>query len=379
MRILFFSRSYTVHDHRFLEALGNSGHEILFLYLEVDPVTQEKRPIPSGVTVLDWPRSINTQCILENPTSAIEQFRTIVDKVHPDIVHAGPVPTCGYLAAIAKSYPLMLMSWGSDLLVDADRNQCLHDRTCFALRRSEMLIADCAEVAGKAQQLTGYPTDRIVQFPWGVDLDSFRPGTDEASLRQSFPEKRFILLSTRGWEKSYGTMHLLRGFRAAHSVDRSLSLFLLGGGSLRAEIETFISGNDLLGSILMPGQISASQLPHYYRASDLYISCTFSDGTSISLLEAMASGLPVIATNRASNREWIQEGVGGLLVPFGDESAICEAILHFSKMGEAERQSFGHQNLAVAKARGNWKSGVGKLLAAYEELVKLKAHEHTSR
>jgi L-malate glycosyltransferase len=371
MRVIFFSRSYTVHDHRFLEALGASGHEIFFVYLEVDTVTQDKRPIPSGVTVLNWPKAIDTQSVLEDPTLAIGQFKKIVSEVRPDIVHAGPVPTCGYVAAMAKSYPLMLMSWGSDLLVDADRNQFFHDRTCFALRSSEMLVADCAEVAAKAQQLTGYPSNRIVQFPWGVDLDSFRPGSDEASLRQSFPENHFILLSTRGWEKSYGTMHLLHGFRDAHRLDRSLSLFLLGGGSLRTEIEDFVNKNDLLGTILMPGQIPAAQLPHYYRAADLYISCTFSDGTSISLLEAMACGLPVIATDRASNREWIQEDIGGLLVPFGDENAICEAILHFSKMGEVERRAIGDRNLAVAQARGDWKSGVSKLLTAYEELVKL--------
>ena len=126
--------------------------------------------------------------------------------------------------------------------------------------------------------------------------------------------------------------------------------------------------NRLANIVRMPGQVPAATLPHYDRAADLYISCTFSDGSSISLLEAMASGLPAIATDRASNREWIQEGVGGLLVKFGDSSAIGNAIVQIASMSKHERKAWGDHNLAIAQARADWKKNFKKLLAAYERI-----------
>jgi glycosyltransferase involved in cell wall biosynthesis len=378
MRILYFSRSYTAHDYRFLSALGDSCHETYFIYLEDDPVVQETRTLPPAVKPLDWANKSRPQSLLEDPTRAIEEFAAILDAIRPDLVHAGPIPTCGYIAAMAKAHPLMLMSWGSDLLVDADRNHSLHDRTCFALNHSEMLVADCNEVADKAQKLTGYAADRIVQFPWGVDLDVFRPGSEDAGLRRLFGEDSFVLLSTRGWEKSYGILHLLGGFLEAHKVDPRLRLFLLGGGSLRPEIETFVKENGLADAVRMPGQIPAWKLPEYFRAADLYVSCAFSDGSSISLLEAMASGLPVIATDRASNREWIEEGAGGLLVQFGNSAAVRDAILRISSMSKEQREDWGDWNLAIARERADWKKNFQKLLAGYERIRAITGAENES-
>ncbi len=371
MRILYFSRAYTVHDYRFLQALGSSCHDTYFLHVENDPVAQDTRPLPPAVKPLHWSNKSGSRNVIEDPASAIEEFAAIVAKIQPDVVHAGPVPTCGYIAAMAQAHPLLVMSWGSDLLIDADRNESLHNRTCFALNQSDILVADCNEVADKAHKLTGYSTDRIVQFPWGVDLDVYKPGAD-AGLRGLFGKGRseecFVLLSTRGWEKSYGILHLLEGFLEAHKVNPSLRLLLLGGGSLQAEIEKFVNRNGLADAIRILGQVPAWKLPDYYRAADLYVSCTLSDGSSISLLEAMASRLPVIATDRASNREWIKESIGGLLVEFGNIAAIRDAIVRISSMSDEQRKHWGDWNLAIARERADWKKNFQKLLAAYERI-----------
>jgi L-malate glycosyltransferase len=368
MRILYFSRSYTVHDYRFLHALANSPHQIYFLHLDDEPVLGDKRSLPPAVKPLHWAGKHTTESVLRDPAAVIAEFAAMVDQVRPDVVHAGPVPTCGYIAAMAKAHPLMVMSWGSDLLVDADRDESMHGQTCFALNHSSLLVTDCGEVTAKAQQLTGYPADRIVQFPWGVDLDVYKPGADDADLRRQFGEKRFVLLSTRGWENSYGILYLLEGFRQAYQLNSKLSLFLLGGGSLCAEIDAFVTQNGLADAIRMPGQLPAQKLAEYYRAADLYVSCSFSDGSSISLLEAMASGLPVIATDRLSNREWVEDGLGGVLVPFGNSTAICEAILRISAMPTEQRTSWGARNLAIARERADWKKNLQKLLSGYERL-----------
>jgi L-malate glycosyltransferase len=365
MRILYFSQSYTTHDYRFLDAIERSGRETYFLCLEPWCGIQDRRILPNGVNPLGWSRA---HLWPNDPTAAIEEFAHIFEEVRPDIVHAGPVPDCAFIAAMAKARPLLAASWGSDLLVEADLTQLAHDRTCFALRNSDKLLADCNEVVGKARALTGYPSDRIVQLPWGVDLDQFKPGFDDAGLRSQFDSGSFILLSARKWEPTYGILHLLRGFLEAHKALPRLCLLLVNTGSLSAQVEAFVQENHLSKFVRMPGQIPTPQLPRYYRAADLYVSCALSDGSSISLLEAMASGLPVIATDRASNREWVDDGSGGLLVKFGDSMAIRDAILRIESMSIQERNTWGNVNLAIAHERADWRKNSQKLLAAYEDL-----------
>jgi glycosyltransferase involved in cell wall biosynthesis len=368
MRILYFSQSYTIHDYRFLEALGKSEHEIYFLQLEDEGLLQEKRSLPSGVTKLYWARKSRQIDFPDDLTASIEEFAKIVEQIRPDVVHAGPIHSCTYIAAAAKTQQLLAASWGSDLLIDADRTQALHDRACFALNHAEMLLADCDEVTEKAHALTGFPYDRIVQFPWGVDLDVFRPGVGEAGIRSQFDSDAFILLSTRRWETNFGILDLLDAFLEAYQAIPQLSLLLLGDGSLRSEIEAFVSRNRLSRVVRMPGQIPGPSLPDYYRAANLYVSCTLSDGSSISLLEAMATGLPVVATDRPSNREWINEDSGGLLVKFGDSSAVRNAIVQIASMGTSKRNEWGNWNLAIARERADWKKNFQKLLAGYERI-----------
>ena len=89
------------------------------------------------------------------------------------------------------------------------------------------------------------------------------------------------------------------------------------------------------------------QTPSDDRAADLYVSASRSDGSSISLLEAMASGLPVVATKVGGNSEVVEDGLTGLLVPSADPNALAEAILRLwqspdeaTAMGVAGRQDF---------------------------------------
>ena len=94
-----------------------------------------------------------------------------------------------------------------------------------------------------------------------------------------------------------------------------------------------------------PGQVSQTDLPRYYRSADLYLSASHCDGTSISLLEALACGRPALVSDIPGNREWITPGVEGWLFPDGDETALAEAIeqaasnpWRLSQIGEAARR-----------------------------------------
>lgn len=135
MRILYFMRGYTTHDRRFLLKIAESIHEVWYLRLEGDSVPLEGRGVPEKVRVLAEPLS---PCRITHPDDVLPlmpRFSRILEQVRPDLIHAGPVQTCGYMAALSGSAPLLLMSWGSDMLMDADRDDHWREVTRFTLGR----------------------------------------------------------------------------------------------------------------------------------------------------------------------------------------------------------------------------------------------------
>jgi len=261
------------------------------------------------------------------------------------------------------------MSWGSDVLTDAERDDFWAWMTRYTLQRADMLLSDCTEVSDAARRIGGLPLERIVQFPWGVDVDTFRPGPDTLGLRlRAGWRNGTIIICTRSLEAQYGVMHLLEAFRLARAQLPSLRLALVGDGTQRPDVERFLRVHELEQVVFLAGAVPAESLPEYFRAADVYASCAYSDGTSISLLEAMATGLPVLATDRASNREWIGGKDQGVLVPFGDAPAIAAALLELAALSAEHRRAIAVRNRAVIKERATWKRNVAKLFSAYKSL-----------
>ena len=355
MRILYFSSDYTVHDRHFLLKLAESRHEIRFLRLEDDGIQYEKRPLPDRIHPVNWRGGKQRANTLEAWLHLMPDLELVLEQVRPDLVHAGPVQSCGFMIALTGFRPLLLMSWGSDILVDADRNEMWRWMTRYTLKRSDMLLCDCQAAHVKVQELVHYADERIVQFPWGIDLHSFVPGVDTLELRKRMGWKdAFVILSTRTWEQIYGIDVLLDAFRLAYALNPRLRLVLLGDGSLASRIKQFIVDHALDDVVHCPGMVSHERLPEYYRSADLYLSCAHSDGTSISLLEAMAIGLPVVVTDGVGNREWVIPGANGWLAPTGDSRAFAQSLLLAADLDTIERERIRRKNRETAERRASY-------------------------
>ena len=214
------------------------------------------------------------------------------------------------------------------------------------------------------------PDERIVTFPWGIDLNCFKPDPDlqnaqTTNQKSVDPQARFVLLSTRNWEPIYGVDVIARAFVQVAQDHPELCLVMLGSGSQAAMLRQIFEDGGVLDQVVFPGLVDQDNLPAIYQAADLYISASHSDGTSISLLEAMASGKPAIVSDIPGNREWITPGVQGWWFQDGDASALAQAIRvaidqrsRLAEMGQAARQ--------VAEQRADWDKNFPMLLNAYE-------------
>ncbi|HMD90242.1 MAG TPA: glycosyltransferase family 4 protein [Anaerolineaceae bacterium] len=363
MRVLYFTRDYTPHDYRFLSALAGSQHQVFWLRLERRGLQLEDRPLPPEVQQISW-RGGQSIVRLQDSAALFADFKRVLRVVKPDLVHAGPIQTSAFLTAAAGFQPLVSMSWGSDMLKDADGSVWMRWKTLFTLKRTSVLIGDCQAVSQKAVSF-GFPKERVVLFPWGVDLQQFSPGRADEFLQRLGWQDQFVLLSLRSWEPIYGVDLLVRAFARAAQQIPQLRLLLLGGGSQSALIHQILAKNDLLDRVYLAGQVSQNELVKFYRAADLYVSASHSDGSSVSLMEALACGKPVLVSDIPGNCEWITPGREGWLFQDGNEDALLESLLHVYDQTEALKEA-GLAARALAEKRANWTENFKELLKAYQ-------------
>ena len=355
MRVLYLSRGGNPHDRRILTALAGTEHHVFFLPTEV-PADSEREFVPENVELLDSAGSLDP-----------EKFRVILDRVRPDLIHAGPIQTGAYLVAQTNWHPLVSMSWGSDLLVDAQSGEG-KDKAVYALSASDVLLCDCQTVREAAIRL-GMPGDRIVVFPWGVDLEQFSPDQESALRKKLGWRDKFVILSTRSWEPLYGVDLIVTAFVEASNQDPSLRLLMVGDGSQRAELIDRFERAGLSDRIRAPGTVEPEELPGYYRASDLYVSASHSDGTSVSLLESMACELPAIVSDIPSNQEWVVPEGNGWWFQDGSATELSDRLLQAA--ASQQLHDMGNRARQIAEERGDWNLNFRKLLDAYEMAISI--------
>ncbi|NPA31540.1 MAG: glycosyltransferase family 4 protein, partial [Chloroflexi bacterium] len=308
-------------------------------------------------------------------------LRRVLREVQPDLVHAGPVQPVAFIAAWVEARPLVVMSWGSDILRAPSRSVFTRAITRFVLRRADVFLADNRVVARKARELGLPRSTPLAVFPWGVDLEQFSPDPALGERLRSLLgwQDAFIVLHTRSWEPIYGVDVVARAFVQAARREPRLRLFMLGRGSQEAQIREILEQGGVLERVHFAGQVSQDDLPNIYRAADLYVSASYSDGSSVSLMEALASGVPVLVSDIPSNREWVTPGREGELFPPGDAEALAAAILRFARQSRRALQAMRRNARLRAEAQADWSRNVQRLWEAYRWALSLAPRPRPAR
>jgi L-malate glycosyltransferase len=355
LKILYFSRDYTSHDHRVLSALVQLKFNPYYLRLERRGHSLEARALPPEVQVVRWAGG-SAPVDWRSSLRLLLDLKRVLRKVRPDLVLAGPIQRTAFLTALAGFRPLVSMSWGYDLLHDVSLNILWTWATRFTLKRSSAMLGDCGTIRSLAVSYGMHP-DHIVTFPWGVDLEHFSPGLEQFSQAE---KSHFTLLSTRSWEPLYGVDVIAKAFVQASQQmlirgGPQLRLIMLGNGSQAAALRQIFIQGGVQEQVHFPGQIGYTDLPRYYRSADLYLSASHSDGSSISLLEAMACGKPVLVSDIPGNREWVTSGEQGWLFSDGNAQELYQGIMAAVDQ-RARLPEMGRKARLLAEQRANWEN-----------------------
>lgn len=206
-----------------------------------------------------------------------------------------------------------------------------------AYRKADLIFAVDDEIKRYVQGFSVNP-EKIVALRNFVDVDEFSPTTDRTGDRRGFnlPESRFLVLCPRRLVRKCGVIYA--ACAANYLRERLGDDFILvyaGEGAERDRITRYVEKNRLEGNVLLLGNVPHEKMPALYRASDAVVIPSASVGiekeaTSISALEAMASGVPVVASDIGGLRELISNQKNGYLVPERDAHAIAETLFRIA-------------------------------------------------
>jgi glycosyltransferase involved in cell wall biosynthesis len=268
-----------------------------------------------------------------------------------DLVVAGPLTDAARIAVEADVGPVLGIAWGFDLLIE-QRDAAVRERLRATLPRLARLHVDSHTLAREAEHL-GMPASRITVAPWGIDTDLFRPGLPSPadSARGSAVTGR-IVFSTRSWEPMYDVPTVVRGFAEARQTRPDLRLVLGGQGSQAGAVRALIHELRLDDVTEVPGSMSAPEVLAWLRRSAVYVSASHSDGTSLSLLEAMAVGVPCVASEV------------GRVFPVGDPHSLAEAI--GQQLAAPRTQEAARRRREIVLTRGDWSRNRLEFLAGVE-------------
>ncbi len=389
MRILYLSDSLTIHDERFLWKLTQSQYDTWLVTYYHEPEIPEPVRRINGLHIVHWYNGrYSARYKVEGEYMGIESngwrgrlaalqglwqcfihFRKTIKEIRPDIVHAGWLYSSGLIAALSGFRPWLLMPWGSDVQVLPYQSRVRRIIARYILRHANMITCDCQAVKDTIIQLTGYPADRIIIAPWGVDLHQFRPLAQPSSVRSQLGwETAKILIVTRQLMSFYGIEYLISAMRIILAAEPKVRLLICGAGPLEMVLRDMVHQFDLEKFVHFAGFVPNRLLPEYLNAADVYVSPSLEDGASLSLMEAMACGLPVIVTDIPAVLEWVRHGENGYVVPKRDVEGLARAVINMLR-NDSLRAQMGKASLATGQLRADWDKNFRTIEEMYYRLV----------
>jgi glycosyltransferase involved in cell wall biosynthesis len=231
-------------------------------------------------------------------------------------------------------------------------------------RRVDRFVAISSEIR-ECLIRVGVDAPHIVSIPNGIDSTRFAPLTAEAKARLrtalSMPADGLILIYTGRLALSKGVMTLLELWAEMHADYPAAKLLIVGTGKgsfddCEPQMRTFVETHDLKSSVTMTG--SVVNVNEFLQASDLFVFPSDYEGFSLSILEAMTAGLPMVSTRVGLAAELEARGAFALLVPPQDKDAFRDALRRLladaplrGKMGAVARTLVSEQYSTRAEAQ----------------------------
>jgi glycosyltransferase involved in cell wall biosynthesis len=234
-------------------------------------------------------------------------------------------------------------------------------------RLADAVNAVCHFSARSLARVDGFSGGRIQVIENGIDVAQYRPSHDRSALRRKLgltPDRRYVANVARLHPvKDQAT--LVRAFSMVAATHAEVDLLLVGDGPERGRLQALVTEMGLVTRVNFLGV--RSDVPDILRAADLFALTSVSEAASLTLLEAMAAGLPVVVTDVGGNPEIVRDGQEGLLVPRGDAEKTAAALLRLLR-NPNEAESLGQAGARRVQERYRLERTIESYGELYERL-----------
>jgi len=367
VRLCYIANPDSIHTQRWVNYFAERGHEIHLIgqYTTTPPVAP-------GVIL----HQLATQVKIPKFQALALGYaaRRIVHKIQPDVLHAHQVGSCGWLAAMSGYHPFLVTAWGSDLLLKPHLSRLYHFLTRWTLRRADYVTCVSDGLARVARSLGADPS-RLEVAPWGVDTSVFHPETTGAKLREQLDLGAGpIVLSIRAMRPLYNPLDLARAIPRVLAQAPQAKFIIrtyAPDPDLLAQFQAIIQEHNATQAVIYVGHLPDDRaIADLYRIADVAVSIPSSDGTPLSVLEALACGAALVLSDVPSLHEWVQDQQEGIFVPPGDIQALAAAIVRLLT-DETLRRQIQANGVTLVQQRADrqvWMSHAEKM---YEQIVKV--------
>jgi glycosyltransferase involved in cell wall biosynthesis len=272
-----------------------------------------------------------------------------------------PTGLIGVLVGKLLKKPVIVTIHGSDFRMATEGSKLLKKIFLYVCHRSKRILC-VSELQAKEIKNMGVKEVKISTLPMGIEESFLEAGRNR---RGKSSRQEYTILSNRNLLPIYNVCLLIRAIPMVLQEKPRAKFLIAGEGAEKEVLEREVEKLNINSSVKFLGRVPHEQMPKLLSQADIYVSTSPYDGTSVSLLEAMGSGAFPIVTDIPSNREWIDNGQNGFLVPEENENLLARKILDAMRnqvlLGEAR-----DKNRKIIEQRAYWRKNIRKITELYQ-------------
>jgi glycosyltransferase involved in cell wall biosynthesis len=367
LRIAYLGDPGSVHVRRWL-ACFTGRHDVCLI---VPEGVQIADGLPEGVTIERF-EAMSGPLNPVRIAAARRSLRGAMSRLKPDVVHAHHATVNSWHAWLAGFHPYVVTVWGTDVLITARARRPGRVLTRLALRAAD-LVTGGSDLLVRAAVGAGARPDRARYVHFGVDTERFSPG-DGSRMRSrlGLAAGARVLLSPRTIAPLYRHDVVLEAFSRQPADTVLVMTRHLAAAGEEAALMSQAAALGVADRVRVIDAVPPAEMPELYRLADAVVSVPASDGGPNTVVEALACGRPIVASDLPPNREWLADLDPAALVPVGDVAATAAAMRAVLGRSAAERDERAARGRVQVCARADRRATMALMDDLYRRLAETR-------
>lgn len=294
--------------------------------------------------------------------------KKLLKKNKYDLTHSFFSVPCGFLSLILKQtnkLPYVISLRGADVPGYSERFSKLYNILKpiikFIWKKADAVVSNSKGLKDLA--LKSKPSQKIIIIYNGTDIENFKP--DEKVKNK---EKLIITLGGTRVTRRKGINYLIEAIYKLSKIYSNIFVTIIGEGSEKKILENLAKKLKIEDRISFLGRIDYGKIPRYYQEASIFILPSLNEGMSNAMLEALSSGLPILATDTGGAKELIESGKNGFIIKKKDSSDIANKIEILINNTDL-RQKMGENSRKKAE-KMSWKNVASEYYNLYDKIIK---------